>query len=372
MENHGAVYYVYHLHPYSGNIYRRLSGKFFLDEDGAIHVLEDHSGNLSELETMEPDKAVRYIQNLQDSMYTEVVDADDIASGHRPDLVEQIPTSIKEEKEEQSPVSYKYHRVGMEAPQELTFQDGKAALDGYDLSDLELGKMIENVRSGKAEIQKTGMVDSKIKKQQSIQLNLIKSEDLFNALNSIRSAVKSGALHPDVLKTLSGHIFKDTMLPSMGNKKAYEDFIQRPRKGVHVHLDLNDFGSINKMHGHDVGDSAIKAAGNAIRSAMDESVGRAYGKLFRKGGDEFVAFVPSHEHAARFVRHLNQTFGKIPPIKGTHSISTSIGVGENPETAEHGLIQAKTAKKAAAYPLGQSKTHAYSAISGFEGHLATE
>jgi diguanylate cyclase (GGDEF)-like protein len=264
------------------------------------------------------------------------------------------------------PAKYSYKRIGMEAPQELVFHQGKATLDGYELSDEELARLLDNVKKERATLDKnlnSGMVDADMAKAEL---------DLYQALGHMRNAVKAGALHPDALRTISSHVFKDTMVPSMGNKKAYEDFMSRPKKGVHVHIDLNDFGSINKQHGFDAGDEAIKSAGNAIRSAMDESVGKSHGKLFRRGGDEFSAFVPSHEHAARFIRTLKNHFNKIPPIQGTHTISSSIGVGENPQTAEHALIQAKTAKKAAAYPLGQAKDHAYSAVPGQEGHLPVE
>jgi diguanylate cyclase (GGDEF)-like protein len=162
------------------------------------------------------------------------------------------------------------------------------------------------------------------------------------------------------------------MIPSMGNKVAHKDFLSRPRKGVFVHLDLNDFGSINKQHGHPVGDQAIVASGNAIRSAMNEAVGKKNGKLFRIGGDEFVAHVPSHEHAAQFLRNLRGQLDSIPAIRGTHRLSTSAGIGHTPEHAEQALMQAKGAKKAMGYLPGQAKTHAASMIPGKEGVIPVE
>jgi GGDEF domain-containing protein len=342
----------------TGEIHRILGGKFFLDEsENKIHVLEDHFGLLKDLEDQDDDATAKKLNSLQNSMYTEIVNAADIASGNRPDLINPTPAP-ESNNEELPPTTYAYYRIGVPNGQELKFENGKATLDGYDLSDVELEKLLENVKNKKASLTKMD--------------DMSKSEELFSALGHVKSAVKEGSLHPDVLRTLSKHIFTDSMIPSMGNKKAYEDFLRRPRAGVHVHIDLNDFGAINKLHGHNIGDSAIKSAGEAIRGALDTSVGRAQGKLFRKGGDEFTAFVPSYEHAARFLREMKTNFSKIPPVGGTHVIAASTGFGLDPESAESALIQAKTAKKAAGYKSGQSKSHSYSGIFDMEGHLSVD
>jgi len=136
---------------------------------------------------------------------------------------------------------------------------------------------------------------------------------------------------------------------------------------VHVSLDLNDFGTINKLHGFEVGDAAIKSAGKAIREAADVSSSRA--KAHRVGGDEFMLHFPNIEQAHAFAKNVRSKFGEIPKIGGTHRLSASIGMGESPEHAEKSLIQAKTAKKAAQYQLGEADTHAHSMVPGNIGHL---
>jgi diguanylate cyclase (GGDEF)-like protein len=184
----------------------------------------------------------------------------------------------------------------------------------------------------------------------------------------LRAAVKAGHVHPDALKHISGHLFKDTLVPSMGNKKAYNDFAQKKdRGGVHVHMDMNDFGKINKIHGFEAGDHAIRAAGQAIREAADETGTKA--KAHRVGGDEFRLHFPNHEHAVRFARAVRNKFEQIPHVGGTHKISASIGIGANPEYAEQSLIFAKNAKVKANYPEGQAETHAHSGMPGFSGHI---
>ena len=51
-------------------------------------------------------------------------------------------------------------------------------------------------------------------------------------------------------------------------------------------IDLDDFGPINKMYGNENGDRALKAVAQAINSAIRED-----DRVFRKGGDEFVALL---------------------------------------------------------------------------------
>lgn len=366
-----SVHYVYSFHIHNGDVHRSLAGKFLLDQNGKIHVLEDHHGMLAGMESSDSETAARKLQSLQDSMASEIVDADEISGGSRPDLIELLSNN-NPDSEQDTEELYEYHRIGMVSPQKLQFKDGNATLDGYPLSHEEVGRLVENVRNKKATLKKV-LSESKIEKSEKELENLMKIDpSLSQALAGMRQAVKAGVLHPDHMRAISRSLFTDTMVPTIGNRKSHDDFLSRPRQGVHVHLDANDFGLINKKWGMPEGDNAIKLMGNAIRNSLDESVGRANAKAWRVGGDEFKVHVPSHEHAARFIKTLKSNLEKIPPLHGEHGLSTSIGVGENPDKAEHALIQAKTAKKSANYKPGEAKTHAYSAIEGNEGHLATE
>lgn len=360
------IYYVYHIKPEDHEIKKRLAGKFLLDEEGDLHVLEDHFGTLHELEGEPSEVVAKRLQSLQDSMYTDIIPLADIAQGQHPEILPET----KFDTESPELVQYLYHRIGMTDPQELVFENNQATLDGHPLSDIELQKLMENVNAGRATLDRKS---AELEKHAEGFRSLVKADPhLAQALNHVRTAVKAGTMPPEALKILTAHIFKDTMVPSMGNKKAYQDFLSRPRGGVHVHIDLNDFGTINKVHGFETGDSAIKAAGQAMRNAIDSSVSKKVAKAFRVGGDEFRIYVPTHEHAARLVRALKQHWDKIPPIEGTHSVSGSIGIGHTPETAENALIQAKTAKKSSGYKLGEAKTHAHSAIPNFEGPLSVD
>lgn len=344
------VFIILQDHPYNGDIRESVAGKVWLDDSGYLHVLEDNSGLLRNIPNKSPEEVASFMNSISNSMYTRVVPLEQYKPAEPVGPMGDM----------HMPVSYHYHRIGMDHPQELAFENGKATLDGHELSDVELARLKENVTAGRATLKRFDY------------LSKASNDELFGALGHLRNAVASGSLSQDALKTLTRHLFSDTMVPSMGNKKAYEDFQSRPREGVHLHIDLNDFGTINKMHGHDVGDAAIKSAGQAIRQSIDESVGKKNGKAYRVGGDEFRLFVPTHQHAAALVRALKRNWAKVPVVGGTHNISGSIGIGTDHHSAENALVQAKSAKKAANYIPGQAKTHAHSAIPGMEGPLSTD
>lgn len=137
---------------------------------------------------------------------------------------------------------------------------------------------------------------------------------------------------------LARGMYTDTMVPKMGNKMAYNDFLSRNGdKGYHVHADMNDFGQINKFHGETMGDDAIKRFGT-IASEVSRMFG---GKAFRNGGDEFKFWFHKPEHAHGFARELRARLEKHPKIGGTHNLAASIGIGFNRDHAESALLEAK-------------------------------
>lgn len=334
--------------------------------DGNVQVLSDYHGLLHSLEG--PVSAVgKKLEALKKSSYFKVVDRDEMAQGHHLDLVPETDVPLGANGGQPLPVrppaifSYEHPVIGR--PTTLESRDGELYFEGQQLSREEAHRILENIRSGVAVIRyKHKDAISKMEK------SLAKIEPgLAKALEALRQASASGAIHPDHVRNLTREIFVDPMVEGVGNKKAYQDHLSRPQQGVYTQIDGNDMGSINKMYSFEHGDHAIKALGNSIREARDESIGKAQGKLFRVGGDEFVLHSPSHEHAANFMRSLRGKLEAIPPIAGTHSLSVSAGIGRTPQEADQAQIHAKAAKKAAGYSLGQAKTHVHSLIPGHEG-----
>lgn len=150
------------------------------------------------------------------------------------------------------------------------------------------------------------------------------------------------ALPPEQRDFFAKQIYHDTLVPGVGNKRAWLDFQSRPKQGVHVSIDLNDFKAINDMLSYQHGDDAIAAAGQALSEASRAN----RGKLFRPGGDEFRAHFETPEQAYSFMRHAQQAFSKILPVGGTHKPSFSAGLGTDPAQADQALHHAKAAKVA--------------------------
>lgn len=345
----------------------QLIGRYMADPNGNVEVLADYHGILNGL--LDPESGKAEMVKLNTSPYFRVVSRKELLEGQHPDL---IPEQELPEGNLRPRSVFDYHHPLLDSPMRIDFEGGRMRFNGHELSRLEAEHILDNVRQGGAQI-RYNKTASAIQKMEATFENLMKIEPhLSDALGQLRAAVSSGHVHPDVLTHLTREIFTDPMVKGVGNKKAYADFLARQHDGVHIQLDGNDFGQINKVHSFEHGNQAIAAMGNAIRESRDETMGTKHGKVFRIGGDEFVVHAPTHEHAAHFMRSLRNKLDSIPPIGGTHKLSVSAGIGTSPGNADKAQIEAKNAKKAAGYKPGQAKTHVYSNVLGHEGHIPLE
>lgn len=85
-------------------------------------------------------------------------------------------------------------------------------------------------------------------------------QDLAKADMSLLEALKAARAHaPEAAKTLARHLYTDSLVPRVGNRMAYNEFLGRHKdSGIHLSLDANSFGAINKEHGFETGNEAIK------------------------------------------------------------------------------------------------------------------
>ncbi len=171
--------------------------------------------------------------------------------------------------------------------------------------------------------------------------NLVQSfEELAKIDMTLTDALRVARQHsPAAGKVLARHMYTDAMVPKVGNSFAYKDFLTRNRNsGIHLSLDANGFGSINKVHGFETGNDAIKSLFNTV-----SDVSRKYGlKAFRVGGDEGRLHAPTPERANGFIKELKERLSQAPKLPGTeHRLSVSVGMGYSPEHAEQSLLHAK-------------------------------
>lgn len=171
---------------------------------------------------------------------------------------------------------------------------------------------------------------------------LAKSFESFRSHMTPEALKQFEALSPEQRDYFTRQVYHDTLVPGVGNKRAWQDFQSRPRQGVHVVLDLNDFKALNDQFSYQHGDDAISNAGKAFSAASRAN----HGKLFRVGGDEFRAHFDTPEQAYSFLRHASQGVSGMVPVGGTHKVSFSAGLGQSPEHADQALHHAKSAKTA--------------------------
>ncbi len=175
--------------------------------------------------------------------------------------------------------------------------------------------------------------ENKYNKFYSVAKELLKSDV------SLTDALKIARQHnPQAGQVLARHIYTDSLIPKVGNSYAYKDFLTRHgNDGIHVSMDANSFGSINKEHGFETGNEAIKHLFNTA-SEVSRKFG---GKAFRTGGDEGRLHFPTPERALGFAKELKEKLGQSEKIGGKHQLSVSLGIGYNPGQAEKSLIMAK-------------------------------
>ena len=88
-------------------------------------------------------------------------------------------------------------------------------------------------------------------------------------------------------------------LTRLFNRRSYEEDIEVfkkegiPENMMIISADVNELKTINDTRGHSAGDELIKGAASCLLSVVGSS-----GKVYRTGGDEFIALVYSDDHDA--------------------------------------------------------------------------
>jgi GGDEF domain-containing protein len=366
------IFNVYSLADHKDGLHNRLLGRV-VATPSRFHVLSDYEGALGDLHGPATPRRRRNFESLRSGSHSRVVSLADIHAGRHPELIPEMKMEAPAEAPEGPHESwFRVERQDLEKPLFVNFRDGKAHMHGQPLSTVEAQGLLDDAKSGRARIRHHRPEEQVAKAEAGFE-DLVKLEpNLQNALDAIGAAVKAGHVDPAHEQALHRAIFYDPMVPGARNKSSFQEEINQPRApgGVHVMLDGNDFGSINKVHGHAAGDAAIRAMGGAVRGALDEAVGPEHKDLWRFGGDEFAAWLPSHEHANRFLRTLRGKLEAIPAVGGTHNLSMSAGVGNTHQEADQALnTHAKAAKKLAGYLPGQARMHVHSLVPGHEGEI---
>lgn len=103
---------------------------------------------------------------------------------------------------------------------------------------------------------------------------------------------------------------------------SYVDRIKNKGEYLLILFDVNGLKNTNDAMGHEVGDKLISLAGHGIKKAVGKD-----GKVFRIGGDEFVAVIltDSHEYGKEIVNKTENIFKEESNENGM-TISAASGV----------------------------------------------
>lgn len=132
-------------------------------------------------------------------------------------------------------------------------------------------------------------------------------------------------------------------LTGLLNRHAYEDDLKNlenmpiPEDFYYVVFDVNGLKATNDNLGHVAGDELIKAAAKCIQDCYGK-----YGKVYRTGGDEFIAIINTSEET---MQTIIENFSKqTSEWKGHFSENLRIPAGyvsgrENPDTPLHEITK---------------------------------
>lgn len=339
----------------------RHAGRILVD-NGVVHHLEDYHGLLGvpegPVDAYTAGRIAAWRKPWAVEPHAPGADPTNPANGTDP---EPAPSPVEAEPDPvRQAAVFHYCRVGHTQPHVVEFGPEGAALDGAALEPAELALILQNVTDGLATL-----------RYHTRPGDLAKADapmSRFEVLRRMRDMVAAGQLDPEIERAATHHLVTDPMT-GHGNKAAYQDFRDQNRPGVYLSIDGNDFKHLNDVHGHDAGDDAIRAMGEALHHA---STHVPTGKVFRPGGDEFVAHFPTFQDAAHFTRRFTDRLDQVPPISGQHRVTASVGFGSDFASADRALQHAKSRKTLngqRAFPPGRTPHLAHSVILGQEGQI---
>lgn len=123
---------------------------------------------------------------------------------------------------------------------------------------------------------------------------------------------------------LNRHAYENDM-------RAYEDDVIS-NDFVYVSVDVNSLKAVNDSYGHGAGDELLIGAGKCLDRCLSP-----YGKLYRIGGDEFVALIFASEEQLRIIkRDVEESTGKWSGNL-VKSLSVSCGYASIREDSSHSV-----------------------------------
>jgi len=142
--------------------------------------------------------------------------------------------------------------------------------------------------------------------------------DLQQQLLTAQEALREQATH-DCLTGLLNH---GAILEALHKEMARASREQQPI--ALLMADLDRFKNINDTHGHQGGDSVLRAAARRMKSAI-----RSYDALGRYGGEEFLFVLPGCQGADAFAQaeRIRQAVAAEPFVTGNRALAVTCSIG---------------------------------------------
>jgi len=136
---------------------------------------------------------------------------------------------------------------------------------------------------------------------------------------------KESRLSMELTKTTTMSLMDE--MTKLYNRRSYEEDCKRWRESVRLHsitliaLDVNGLKNTNDQIGHDAGDELIIAAANQLKEVFSK-----YGKIYRIGGDEFMAILDiSLNELENSQKKLEENLANFDGIQ-IHELSMAMGI----------------------------------------------
>lgn len=129
-------------------------------------------------------------------------------------------------------------------------------------------------------------------------------------------------------------------LTSVYNRNAYENDLAMMKNDkvdddfVYVSVDVNSLKDVNDNLGHNAGDELLIGVAECLKKCIGNS-----GKLYRTGGDEFVAFINANEDELEKLKNSIEETTKNWDGKLVHNMAISFGYATTKDTEDASIKQ---------------------------------
>lgn len=143
---------------------------------------------------------------------------------------------------------------------------------------------------------------------------------LDESIARLRALSREGKLSADALQEIETALFRDELVPTIGNERAYRDHLATARAVtplyVHLQIDPPIRPEFDARASRACRDETEQAAGRALRSAIDEVLGAEHVDVWHVTGPHYVVAVQTTAQVSALENAVCTTVAALPHIAG--------------------------------------------------------